>query len=87
MAVHLAVSGDVFDGVIFVLPFIQQDGLNEIMGLNEPVSEDFSYLLLQLRYKRRFFSHVYNYLKHAVHTKTIASSSNQSTCILSANTC
>ena len=41
MAVHLAVAGDVFDGVIFSCPFFLRDVLGEIWDLIESVSEGF----------------------------------------------
>ena len=41
MAVHLAVAGDVFDGVFFVLSFFPRDVLNEILDLIESVSDGF----------------------------------------------
>ena len=37
----LAVAGDVFDGVFFVLSFLQRDVLDEIWDLIESVSEGF----------------------------------------------
>ena len=41
MAVHLAVAGDVFYGVFFVLSFFPRDVLDEIWDLIESVSEGF----------------------------------------------
>ena len=41
IAVHLAVAGDVFDGVFFVLFFFPRDVLDEIWDLIESVSEGF----------------------------------------------
>ena len=41
MAVHLAVAGDVFDGVFLCCPFFQRDVLDEIWDLIESVSEGF----------------------------------------------
>ena len=38
IAVHLAVAGDVFDGVFFVLSFFPRDVLGEIWDLIESVS-------------------------------------------------
>ena len=38
---HLAVAGDVFDGVFFVLSFLPLDVLGEIWDLIESVSEGF----------------------------------------------
>ena len=38
---YLAVGGDVFDGVFFVLSFFPRDVLNEFWGLNESVSVGF----------------------------------------------
>ena len=46
MAVHLAVAGDVFDGVLFCAVLFPRDVLDEIWDLIESVPEDFSYLLL-----------------------------------------
>ena len=40
-AVHLAVAGDVFDGVFLCCPFSPRDVLDEIWDLNESVSEGF----------------------------------------------
>ena len=42
MAVHLAVAGDVYDGVFFVLSLFPRDVLDEIWDLIESVSEGFS---------------------------------------------
>ena len=41
MAVHLAVTGTVFDGVFLYCPFFQRDVLDEIWDLTESVSEGF----------------------------------------------
>ena len=41
MAVYLAVAGDVFDGVFFVLSLFPRDVLDEIWDLIESVSEGF----------------------------------------------
>ena len=41
VAVHLAVAGDVFDGVFFVLSFFPRDVLDKIRDLIESVSEGF----------------------------------------------
>ena len=46
IAVHLAVAGDVSDGVLFLLSFFPRDVLNEIWNSIDAVSEDFSYLFL-----------------------------------------
>ena len=45
-AVHLAVAGDVFDVVFFVLSFFPRDVLDEIWNLIESVFLGLSYLLL-----------------------------------------
>ena len=41
IADHLAVAGDVFDGIFFVLSFFPLDVLDEIWDLIEPVSKGF----------------------------------------------
>ena len=41
IAVHLAVAGDVFDGVFICCPFSPRDVLDEIWDLIESVSEGF----------------------------------------------
>ena len=41
IVVHLAVAGDVYDSVFFVLSFFQRDVLDEIWELTESVSEGF----------------------------------------------
>ena len=41
MAVHLAIAGDVFDGVFLCCSFFRLDVLGEIWGLIESVSEGF----------------------------------------------
>ena len=41
LAGHLAVPGDVFDGVFLCCPFFQCDVLDEIWDLIESVSEGF----------------------------------------------
>ena len=42
MVVHLAVAGDVFDGVLFLLSFPPRDVFNEIWDKIESVPEIFS---------------------------------------------
>ena len=41
IAVHLAVAGDVYDGVFFMLSFFPRNVLDEILNLIESVSEGF----------------------------------------------
>ena len=41
MAAYLAVAGDVFDGVYFLLSFSPRDVLDEIWGLIKSLPEDF----------------------------------------------
>ena len=42
IAVHLAVAGNVFDGVFLCCPFFPRDVLDEIWDIIESVSEGFS---------------------------------------------
>ena len=49
MAVHLAVAGDVFDGVLFCAVVFPQDVLGEILNRTESVPENFpTYALIPL---------------------------------------
>ena len=41
IAVHLAVAGNVYDGIFFVLSFCPRGVLDEIWDLTESVSEGF----------------------------------------------
>ena len=50
IAVHLAVVGDVYDGVFFVLSFFPRDVLDEILDVIESVSGGFP-----------TYSHIYEY--------------------------
>ena len=48
----MAVAGDVFDGVFYVLSFFPRDVLDEIWDLIESVSEDFPTYSLKVYFKR-----------------------------------
>ena len=41
IAVHLAIAGDVFESVFFMLSFFPRDVLDEILDLIQSVSEGF----------------------------------------------
>ena len=49
IAVHLAVTGDVFDGIFFVLSYFPRDVLDDIWGLIGSVSEGFPTYLITYR--------------------------------------
>ena len=49
ITVHLAVAGDVFDGVFLCCPFFPRDVLDSIWGLIESVSEGFTTYFFNLR--------------------------------------
>ena len=53
IVVHLAVAGDVYDGVFLCCPFFPRDDLDEILDVSGSASEGFSYLLLQNDWQKK----------------------------------
>ena len=59
MAVYLAVSGDVFDGVLFCAVLFQSDVLYKIWDQTESVPENFStyFWVSNAFHKHKYISH------------------------------
>ena len=54
IAFHLAAAGGVYDGVFFVLSFIQWDVLDEILDLIQSVSEGFPSYFCKEKIKQNY---------------------------------